>query len=170
MHTNKFLKSFSCFLLVALLAVGCSPAERPVPEEQTTPQTQPNRYERVEEPNMPMESQEGQDLSIRAEQIVNEVVRLNEVKSATVVISDETCLVGVNLASGVEGEMTTEVKNKIEDVVKRTDRSISRVAVSADPDIFDKIENIARETGRGRPLSGFADEIEDLFTRIIPNA
>ncbi|GAB6084909.1 YhcN/YlaJ family sporulation lipoprotein [Alkaliphilus crotonatoxidans] len=167
---QKLIKGLSCFLLLSVLTVGCSPAERPVPENQTTPEVQPGRYERVQEPNTPMEPQEGQDLSIRAEQIVNEVVRLNEVQSATVVISDETALVGVNLASGVDGEMTTEVKNKIEDVVKQADRSITRVAVSADPDIFSKIENIARETGRGRPISGFADEIEDLFRRILPNA
>lgn len=169
---NKLIKVVGCVLLIVVLAVGCRPAERPVPQDPVPPQRQVAPNQRVEDPTniRQGDTMGGQELSIRAEQIVNAVVRLDEVKSATVVISDETALVGVNLVENVRGEMTTEVKRKIEDAVKSTDREIERVAVSADPDIFDRVENIARETGRGRPLSGFGREIEDLIRRIIPNA
>jgi len=62
------------------------------------------------------------------------------------------------------------MKKKIEDVVRRTDSEIDRVSVSADPEIFDSIENVVRETGRGRPLSSFGKEIEDIVRRITPGA
>lgn len=58
----------------------------------------------------------------------------------------------------------------MEDAVRNADRDITRVSVSADPDIFTRIDNIARDIGRGRPLSGFGDEIEEIIRRITPGA
>lgn len=172
--SKKLFKVLGCCLLVILLATGCRPAPRPVPQDPVAPD------QRVQDPVNPATPENpqnqtnrdmlGQDLTIRADNIVNEVVRLEEVRSATVVISDNLALVGVDLSPDIEGEMTTETKRKIEDVVRRTDREIDRVSVSADPEIFDSIENIVRETGRGRPLSGFGREIEDIVRRITPGA
>ncbi|MBM7614602.1 YhcN/YlaJ family sporulation lipoprotein [Alkaliphilus hydrothermalis] len=173
---KKILSIFLCCLLVFVFATGCRPAERPVPQDPMDPNRPMAPDQRVEEvnpydPNVRAPREEiGQDLNIRADRIVNEIVKLNEVKSATVVITDKTALVGVNLKENIDGEMTTESKKKIENVVRRTDSEIDRVSVSADPEIFDSIENIVRETGRGRPLSSFGDEIEDIVRRITPGA
>lgn len=159
-----------CFALLLIIAsTGCRPAERPAPNP--TPNDLDQRQE-YDERNFTgtNEGQGMQDLNVRADNIVDAVVKLDEVRSATVVITDNTALVGVTLDSDVEGEMNTEVKKKVEDVVRRTDRSIDRVSVSANPDIVERIENIARETGRGRPLSGFGREIEELIRRMTPGA
>ncbi|KAB3538603.1 YhcN/YlaJ family sporulation lipoprotein [Alkaliphilus pronyensis] len=166
MKKNRFIFLATIIMVIAIALAGCSPAERPAPE---TRRVEPNQE--MNDRNSPMNMQPGeemQDLNIRADRIVNEVVKLEEVRSATVVITENTALVGVNLTEETMGEMNSEMKKKIEDVVKRTDREIDEVSVSADPDIIERIENIASETARGRPLSGFGREIEELVRRMTP--
>ncbi|AOY77440.1 YhcN/YlaJ family sporulation lipoprotein [Clostridium formicaceticum] len=111
-----------------------------------------------------------QDLMVRADRIVNEVVRMEEVRSASVVIFENTALVGVTLTDDTDGEINRDIEKKIEDTARQADRSIERVAVTADPDLFQRIRDISREAGEGRPLSGFGREIEEIFRRIVPGA
>lgn len=166
MGSRKLLYVVAILMLLAVVMAGCRPAERPAPVPQ---QAEPDRE--IADRNAPINMQPNevnQDLNARADRIVNAVAKLDEVRSATVVISETTALVGVNLTDDTKGELNSEIKRQIEDTVRRTDREITRVSVTADPDIFKRIENIARETGRGRPLSGFGREIEELVRRITP--
>ncbi|SCX89195.1 YhcN/YlaJ family sporulation lipoprotein [Alkaliphilus peptidifermentans] len=170
---SKKLLIFLCFILIlGIAATGCRrPVERPAPAPADPRRVEPNQE--MTDRNAPMNMQPGeamQDLNIRADRIVNAVVKLEEVRSATVVITDNIALVGVSLTEDTQGEVNTEVKKKIEDVVRRTDRNIERVSVSADPDIVQRIENISTEATRGRPLSGFGREIEELIRRMTPGA
>ena len=166
MRNKKLFISIAMLLLLIFAVTGCRPAPRPAPQQQ--PMT-PNQE--MTDRNAPINMQPNevnQDLNTRADRIVTEVAKMEEVRSATVVISENTALVGVNLTDTTKGEMNTEIKRQIEESVRRTDPQITRVSVTADPDIFKRIENIARETGRGRPLSGFGREIEELVRRITP--
>jgi len=43
------------------------------------------------------------------------------------------------------------------------------VGVSADPDIWKRIVSMADDIEDGKPLSGFANEIEEIFRRIAPS-
>lgn len=178
----------ACFIVIlAMVISGCRPAERPVPQDrEPTPtpnqqipgeQTDDGRMGDITRPNddrnaprnmQPAEVEE--DLMARADRIVNEVVKLDKVRSATVVISENTAVVGINPTSGETGELDRKVEKEIEEVVKETDKNIDRVVVTADPDLFTRIENISKEAGRGRPLSGFGREIEEIIRRIIPKA
>lgn len=184
LKSKKLILTICVFLIIAMAITGCRPAERPVPETQDTPGQQvPGEQaddgvirdartpedDRTAPRNMqPVEME--QDLMVRADRIVNEVVQLEEVRSATVVISENTAIVGVNLTNDETGELDREMERRIEEVVRETDREIDNVAVTADPDLFTRIENIAREAGRGRPLSGFGREIEEIFRKIVPKA
>ncbi|MCC5912542.1 MAG: YhcN/YlaJ family sporulation lipoprotein [Clostridiaceae bacterium] len=183
MKNKKLFFVLCVFLVLALAFTGCRPAERPVPEERTPQAPLPDEQRQPDGTDMgdprvsedprqePRNMQPGemeQDLTVRADRIVEEVVRLEEVRSATVIISDTTAVVGVNLVEDTAGEIDQGLETRIEDVVRETDRNIENVAVTADPDIFTRIENIAREAGRGRPLSGFGREIEEIVRRITP--
>lgn len=162
--TNKKIIIGLCFVMIlAVFATGCRPLERPAPTP--TPQQQPGTPGTDTTPDTGREG----DLTERANRIADEVTALEEVRSATVVITENTALVGITLSDDME-EVGTELENRIEDVVTEADREIDRVAVTADPDLFTRIENIAKETGSGRPLSGFGREVEEIIRRIIPNA
>lgn len=106
----------------------------------------------------------------QATRIANRVKELKEVRNATVAISGNQCLVGVTTTDNVEGRMTTSLKDKIDRTVKEADTNITTVHVTASPDLYKRIENIGNGIRDGRPLSGFAAEVEELIRRITPTS
>lgn len=196
MKNKNILLTVCIMLLVSLAAIGCTPARRPVPAP--TPRTAPvprtttpvprttapvpnqqtiDRNRTTTENVMPRDNRMTTEtrtttgnLSTRADKIVKEVDKIKDVKSSTVVITDRTALVGVNLTSGTKGPLNATIKKEVENAVKKADKDITKVSVTADPDIFRRIENIARDIGKGRPLSGFGKEVEEIIRRITPGA
>ncbi|QUH26781.1 YhcN/YlaJ family sporulation lipoprotein [Serpentinicella alkaliphila] len=163
MSNRKLIIALCLVMVFAVFATGCRPLERPVPRD-------PHTDEEIKETTPRMDARGGDgNLTARAERIADAVAKMEEVRSAYVVITDTTALVGVALA-GNTNDVATDLKRRIEDVVTKTDREIDRVAVTADPDLITRIRNVADETGRGRPLSGFGREVEEILRRIIPNA
>lgn len=104
----------------------------------------------------------------RAQKIANAIKTVDGVKDATVVISEERALVGVNIGNNVEGNLTDKIKSSVEAKVKATDKEIETVAVSADPDLFSRISKVVQGIQGGKPLSEFGSEIEEIFNRVVP--
>ncbi|KOA19091.1 lipoprotein YhcN precursor [Clostridium homopropionicum DSM 5847] len=107
-------------------------------------------------------------LYTRAERIATAVNRVTGVNNSRVIISNNRALVGVNLNSGIQGQMTDQMKSNIEKAVKTADNQITSVAVTADPDLYTRISNVGTGIRNGRPLSEFGSEVEELFRRVIP--
>lgn len=105
----------------------------------------------------------------RADKIAKKVSNLNEVNNATVVISGNTALVGINMKNNLEGKMTNNLKNKVEKIVRDTDNNIKNVSVTADADLYKRLSNMARDVRTGKPVSGFAKEIQEILRRITPS-
>jgi len=137
--------------------------------QETTPRTTetvPRNMETV--PRDSVDDITNQDLTTRANNIVDEVVKIQGIESATAIISENTAIVGVTMENNKEGNVTREIEERVKEIVKETDGKIDRVAVTADPDLFTRVENIAKDSGKGRPLSGLGREIEEIFRRITP--
>ncbi len=64
--------------------------------------------------------------------------------------------------------MTTALKNKIDKAVKEADPNIKHVHVTANPDLYKRIENVGRDIRTGKPLTGLATEIQEIIRRITP--
>ncbi|MBE9916022.1 hypothetical protein G8C92_18570 [Paenibacillus donghaensis] len=62
----------------------------------------------------------------------------------------------------------THVKNKITDVVKKADPSITNVYVSANPDFVQRVNNYATHAKNGHPISGMVSELSTMVERIFP--
>ncbi len=129
-----------------------------------------NILDRVPNQTVPTPELANDRTSDNATRIANRIEELNEVKNATVAISGSRCLVGVTTTNNVEGNMTTALKDRIDKVVKDEDKNIKTVHVTASPDLYKRIENIGNDVRGGKPLSGFAEEIEELIRRITPTA
>ncbi len=182
---NKKILIVCCIPLILVIALGgCRPARRPVPDNRQqapvpdiqSPREMDNESNRnmgtpLDDGTLPRTTEstrtEG-DLMARADKIVDAVTKLDEVRRATVIISEQTAVVGVKLENSRREDIDRDLEKKIEDVVQKTDRKIDRVAVTQDPDLFTRIENIGREAERGRPLSGFGREIEEIIRKVIP--
>lgn len=108
------------------------------------------------------------NLSRRANSIARRIAQLNEVNRCSVLLSGDTAIVGVDIANNLEGRMTTELKQKIENIVKDMDNNIKNVSITADPDLFTRISNMARDIRDGRPITGFANQFQEILRRITP--
>lgn len=108
------------------------------------------------------------NLSRRANSIARRIAQLDEVNRCSVLLSGDTAIVGVDMANNLEGRMTTELKQKIENIVKDMDNNIKNVSITADPDLFTRISNMARDIRDGRPITGFANQFQEILRRITP--
>lgn len=154
--------------IVSFSLMACQLAEKPnLPDNNNT-----NDIGRYNNNNNNMNNDMNMDnnMSARAENIADSVVDIAGVDDATVVITGDTALVGVDIAGKDNGEVTDNLKRSIINVVKKVDNRIDNVVVTASPDFFDRIDNIARDINRGKPLSGFVDEVNEIIRRVAPTA
>lgn len=118
--------------------------------------------------NDPTRDTRNLDIIARSNYLAKKVKELNEIDDATVILTENTALVGVKIKGNVKGEMTTDLKRNVENKIKNTDNRIKNVAVTANPDLATRLRDIMFDIERGRPLSGFAVEIKEILKRITP--
>jgi YhcN/YlaJ family sporulation lipoprotein len=110
------------------------------------------------------------DENVRAQAIAAEITQLGDVDRAQVVLMNRSAWVGIRLKGQAEGDLTDEKKTEAANLVKREDSSIETVYVTSNADIVDRIESIGKEVADGKPVSGFAAELEEIGNRITPSA
>lgn len=109
------------------------------------------------------------NLTKRAKTISDELTKLDGIKNATVIITGNTALIGVDIPADTQDDKITELKNKVESKAKNVDKDIDHVAITADADVVTRIENMGKEIKNGKPISGFGQEIKEIIERITPN-
>jgi len=109
-----------------------------------------------------------EDYTDRVRDIAERAAELKEIESATCVITGDTALIGVQFDDQYKGGITNEIKDKVEEACKDEDPQIEQVVVTADPDVVSRIQDMLQDIGEGRPVSGFAEEINELINRIQP--
>lgn len=147
---------------------GASPIPSPLPAPRGmtpglpgSPMTRPNDFDR-------RNTGDNRDMTDRAENIADMVAEEDRIESATCVITGNTALIGVQFDDQYKGKLTDNIKKRIDRKVKREDDRITRVVVTADPDLVSRIEDMFEEIGKGRPISGFAEELSEMINRIQP--
>lgn len=104
----------------------------------------------------------------RARQIADGIEDIQGINRAYVLLSGDTAIVGVNMNNEAEGQVTRDLKQKIERTVRRYNEDIDNVSVTADPDLLTRIQNMFEDMDEGNPIEGFADEFQEIFRRITP--
>lgn len=171
MKYKWFVVLLVIFLAISV-AVGCAPRQRILPPQPTPNQTPDMSPQRA--PQMVP----GEDRA-RAKAIANIVEKIEGVRSATVIVNNNTAYVGLDLDKNVEGSTTNRIKKEVVTRVKNADlsttrvnayRTITTVYVTADMDTVTRLKNYSKDIQRGKPLSGMVDEIEELFRRPAPTS
>jgi YhcN/YlaJ family sporulation lipoprotein len=172
---KKFICMIGCACILGFaFLTACAPAERPAPSPVPSPnQTRIVRERMAPSPTpspfpSPAAPGAGENTASRANKIANEVAKMKEVDTATVVITGNTAMVGVQFDKQYKGKMTTKLKEMIDNRVKKVDNDIDNVAVTAEPDLFSRIKTLASDIEGGKPLTGFVQEIQEILNRINP--
>lgn len=112
---------------------------------------------------------DGGDLHQRAEKIADAVVKnIAQVKDARTVISERMAYVSVEIDKTADTAESATLKDEISKVVKKTDTEIETVYVMEDADTFTRMKEIGEDIGNGKPVSGFIEELENMFVRVTP--
>ena len=108
------------------------------------------------------------NMGTRANEIANEIAALPEVDRASVVIDNDTALVGCSLRGNTQGTMTNALRQKIRGIVQEN-TDVRDVSVTTDPDVTGRIQTMSNSILQGNPIEDFADEIRNLIRDITTN-
>ncbi|MDR7870032.1 MAG: YhcN/YlaJ family sporulation lipoprotein [Tissierellaceae bacterium] len=108
------------------------------------------------------------NMATRANEVATKIADLPEVDKASVVITEDTALVGCSLRGNTQGTMTNALRQKIRGIVKDT-VNVDNVSITTDPNMTGRIRTMSNSILQGNPIEGFAEEIRTLIRDITPN-
>ncbi|MFH0348601.1 YhcN/YlaJ family sporulation lipoprotein [Bacillus sp. SW14] len=111
---------------------------------------------------------ENQQLEV-ADDAADKISDMKEVEQANVIVAGNQAYVAVVLKNGKE-DVGQDLKKKISDKVKDTDKNMDNVYVSANPDFADRMQGYGDRIQNGDPVAGFFDEFSETVQRIFPQA
>jgi len=169
-RTGIFILLLVVVLGLALLVSSCAPARRPM-----NPDTTPQRNE-ITRDNLPGNNQPGNDLTrdrltnvqAKAERIADACDDVPGVEDATVVISGNTCYVGLDVEGNLEKGETERVEKAALNKALAADPTVRRCVVTSDADTVSRLKEVYQGIRRGTPISTFGDELEEIARRITP--
>lgn len=110
---------------------------------------------------------EGNRLEV-ADETADHIVKMEEVESANVIVTDHNAYVAVILHEGVEG--TKQIEDKIAEEVRGTNKDFNNVYVSMNPDFVQQTTDYGNKIRAGEPVEGFIEEFSDMVRRVFPDA
>jgi YhcN/YlaJ family sporulation lipoprotein len=167
MRKRAFLLLLS-LLMVLTFTWACAPNRRPGTDMRPEPQER-TRLQQPVQPSGPRNisdmttDRDTADNGRRADKIEDDVRKVDNVRSAVVLLNGGTAYIGVNLEDGVAGRATESVKDNVETAAKKSDRTLTRVYVTTDAGSVARLRDFAAEIKRGRPISGFMEELNEMF-------
>lgn len=109
---------------------------------------------------------ESQNVEV-ADEVADKITELEEVESASVLVTDNNAYVAVELSEGTEE--TEEIKTKISDAAKAENADFNNVYVSANPDFTKQFRDYGDRIRADEPVEGFFDEFTDTVERVFPD-
>ena len=108
-----------------------------------------------------------------SEEIARQIEELPEVNSASVVVNDNRAIVGIELRNNEsQNEISSALRDRIEDMVRDTNDEIDEVSITADGEIFERIETMSNEMlndTTGNFFERVGNEFDELIDAITPN-
>ena len=138
-----------------------------VPMAQTICPVDPNNTN-IPRKILPMDNQNTNTADQQNKRLAEIAKNVDGVRGATVVTTGETAYVGIDIDKNAENRETERIKERVVNAVKNKE-NITRVYVSADVDSVERLKEIGRDIAGGRPISGFLNELTEMFRRPMPN-
>lgn len=176
---NKFrspLSILSAIVLTSSILGGCMPNQARPRTQQVPGPYSPGSLNNVQTPPAPLDTRltpraqtdRNGTLMREAQNIANALAGKQNIRRATVFVTDSTAYVAVDVPNMAQGQFTDQIKNGVANEVRRIDPSIQRVYVSADPDVLSRFQGYSNDIRSGKPIRGIYDRFVELTRRIFP--
>ncbi|MCT4509746.1 MAG: YhcN/YlaJ family sporulation lipoprotein [Tepidibacter sp.] len=94
--------------------------------------------------------------------IRNKCNNLQGVDDCSVAVSGDTCIVAVD----PKGNLNEALKSQIESTCKNSDKTIAKVVITQDNNVYDQLQNLGQGVKSGRPITDINNEIQNIFDRL----
>ncbi|NHM27347.1 YhcN/YlaJ family sporulation lipoprotein [Desulfofundulus sp. TPOSR] len=158
---------FSIISLALMLVSGCAVSRKPAPPSPAAPGPAPAAPGPAAPAPRPLPTTPAEAHRL-ATKLAAEAEKVPGVKSATVVLTGNTAIVGLDIKSGVERGRTAAIKDEVARRVRAADNRVVTVQVTTDPDTVTRIRRVAQGISRGEPVASFNREIQEILRRITP--
>lgn len=162
--TRKSLYFFVLILSLLILATGCGyerygSNRNPNNPDNTSPQVQAKRNNIADQ----MITNPA-DIAAHLENIAT---RVPHVRGAHCVVLGNTAVVGIDVESDLERSKVGTIKYSVAEALRKDPYGVNSI-VTADLDINQRLREIRESVMAGRPFAGFASEMADIVSRIMP--
>jgi len=162
------VKQWIALLAVSLLLTACNTQNQP-PANQAAPQPgqKAPQQQRVQQTSpTPKYNQSSQ---AKADRLVQLATRVKNVKDATAVVMGRYAVVGIDVGAHLDRAEVGVIKYSVAEALKEDPQGATAL-VTADPDIVQRLREMAADIRQGHPVAGLAEELADIVGRIIPQA
>lgn len=134
-----------------------------------------NKEEKIEETEM-MEKDKGdkedretseadyEAMIVRNQQFSDSVTQMDEIKEARVMTYGETSIVGTTLEEGQE--LNDDLKEKIMNMIKDTDESVTEVKVTDDEGVIGELTEAEDRIKTGEAYENLEENIKGIFEKV----
>lgn len=139
-----------------MMVAGCTTARKPEPNDITPePDTDDGRSP--------------SELKAQAEQVRAAAEEVKGVNRAYVVVVGNIVLVGIDIAEDINDQQSNTIKEQVASQIENDPRYVEAY-VTADPDLVERVRNIANGIASGKPITQFLDEISDVLQALRPES
>jgi YhcN/YlaJ family sporulation lipoprotein len=153
-------------LTISLLLTACQPANKP-PANQAAPQPNQPAPETQRVQQTAPQPQYNQSPQATADRLVQIASRVKNVNDATAVVIGKWAVVGIDVNAKLDRPEVGVIKYTVAEALKEDPQGANAI-VTADPDIVQRLREMYTDIRRGRPVTGFAEELADIVGRLIP--
>lgn len=156
-------------LLIMIFISGCQAAnEAPRDNNPDNPNQQVRVKQTIpraeEQKQQKFDNQSAQEVARRLARITAKVPGVND---AAVIVLGRTAIVGIDVDAAMDRSRVGTLKYSVAEALREDPFGASAI-VTSDPDIMQRLREISADLSRGRPISGFAEELADIMGRIMP--
>ncbi|NOV01607.1 YhcN/YlaJ family sporulation lipoprotein [Paenibacillus planticolens] len=170
MKMKKKLATVGIVITVGVLTIvstGCANKAKDQVKQQSVQmqQNQHNQHNQVR----PLATTAADNQIQIAKQASDQIVKLNGVKQANVLVTGKNAYVAA-ITNSNQGQLTADMEHQIAQQVRATDPNIQKVYVSTNPEFVDRVNKYVSDVRLGHPISGFFQEFTETVKRVFPNA
>lgn len=153
------------FLVLVLSASGC--ANRAKDDASSPPQNKQMQIRVKQTAPAPTDEQQLQEQNDDRQRLEQLAKSIPEVKDAISVIFGNIAIVGIDVDGDMDRSRVGTIKYSVAEALRKDPAGINAI-VTADIDIRNRLSEIRKDIERGRPISGFAQELGNIIGRVIP--
>jgi YhcN/YlaJ family sporulation lipoprotein len=155
------MRKYGYIILATIIIGGCSQNE----QGKGIDTNQGHQVTEVKNTTIPQVNREtGQQIAAR---LCDLAVKAPHVNDATAVVLGKYAIVGIDIDKDIERSQVGTIKYSVGEILKN-DPYGAYATIVADPDINERIREMASDIRNGHPIRGILNELSDITGRIIP--